>query len=53
MILLVLYADYIASMTKRIMNVEHLVEWELVWETELHEENPPQCHFVHHKSHMS
>jgi hypothetical protein len=26
MILLVLYADYIASMTKRIMNVEHLVE---------------------------
>jgi hypothetical protein len=35
------------------MNVEHSVEWELAWETEVLWENQPQCHFVHHKPHMT
>jgi hypothetical protein len=25
----------------------------MVNETEILGENPPQCHFIHHKSHMS
>jgi hypothetical protein len=33
--------------------VEHLVEWRLAGETEVIGENKPQCHFVHHKSHMT
>jgi hypothetical protein len=34
------------------MIVEQLVEWRLVGETEVLGGNLPQCHFVHHKSHM-
>jgi hypothetical protein len=33
--------------------VEQLVERTLVGETEILGENLPQCHFVHHKSHMT
>jgi hypothetical protein len=33
--------------------VEQLLEWRLIGETESPGENLPQCHFVHHKSHMT
>jgi hypothetical protein len=35
------------------MIVEQSVELELAGETEILGENLPQCHFVHHKSHMT
>jgi hypothetical protein len=35
------------------VTVEQLVEWRLAGETEVPEENLPQCHFVHLKSHMT
>jgi hypothetical protein len=34
------------------MNVDKLVEWGLADETEIFGENPPHCHFDHHKSHL-
>jgi hypothetical protein len=33
--------------------VKQSVEWELAGETEIFGEKLPQCHFVHHKSHMT
>jgi hypothetical protein len=35
------------------MNVEQSLEWESAGESEVLGENLPQCHFVHHKSHMT
>jgi hypothetical protein len=39
-------------MMMMMMNVEQSVELELAGETEILGENLPQCHFLHHKSHM-
>jgi hypothetical protein len=36
-----------------LMIVEQSVELELAGETKVLKEKLPQCHFVHHKSHMT
>jgi hypothetical protein len=36
-----------------LMNTEHLVERELAREAYILREDLPQCHFVHHISHMT
>jgi hypothetical protein len=41
------------SPPRGIMMMENLVEWRLAGETEVFGENPPQRHFVHHKSHFT
>jgi hypothetical protein len=36
-----------------LMNIEQLVACELAGKTEVLRKNLPQCHFIHHKSHMT
>jgi hypothetical protein len=36
-----------------LINVERLVEWECGGQTKVLWETPSQCHFVHHKSHVT
>jgi hypothetical protein len=35
------------------MNIEQFVECEFAGKAKVLRENPPQCHFVHHKSHIT
>jgi hypothetical protein len=41
------------SLPQVIMMMENLVEWILAAETEVLGENPFQCHFVYHRSHLT
>jgi hypothetical protein len=41
------------SLPRVTMMMENLVEWRLAKETKVLGEDPPQCHFVHHKSHLT
>jgi hypothetical protein len=48
------YLAYVTSpVWQMTMNIEQSVEWELLTEAEVLREILPQCHFVHHKSHMT
>jgi hypothetical protein len=38
---------------KRMVSVEQSVELEFAGETGVFGENLPQCHFIHHKCHMT
>jgi hypothetical protein len=43
----------ITVMIGRLMDVEELVERQLAGKSEVLEGNPPQCHSLHHRSHMT
>jgi hypothetical protein len=43
----------VISVTGCLLDAERLGEWELGGVTEVLEENPSQCHFFHHTSHMT
>lgn len=47
------YRDYIGPTIRLLININQLEECELVGETEVLEQNPSQCYFLHHKSHIS
>jgi hypothetical protein len=52
MLISLIFNDASSSETIRwLINVEQFMVWELAGETEVLEKNPPQYHFVRHKSH--
>jgi hypothetical protein len=42
-----------ASVIELLTNMDEMVDRELAEETKELRENMPQCHFVHHKSHIT